>query len=583
MNAGQTTITRLAEGEKPGSTDNPSPDPTSGELRDAAGLAEKIVLAVKNRSLYPESHAIVLKSCREAHERLLFFAARYGAFVLGVEKDHFHYRGREVSRRGKIHGDLAYKCFRDGIEYFVFSEDLVLDEIVVFTGILGRRSMMEEDGEGDIVTDMWEAALGGIKYIVNDNLWKNEPMLDLSALKIVPETRDCPPPGASPSFSGTESPEFSPGVGNGDIAEIWTLTPKEQEITKRMVVRENNRIFDRDVFDVLLLILAEQRQKEDFSVVLDVFAESFRRSIGRCEFALANRFLFNLQGIYEKYRSGRHWALPLLDDFWLAISSPRILAPVSGCLSAGRNIAPGLLKDLESMLSRLSPESILTLLPMAADQRSVPVRNHINRAVFRLASRDPRPLYQLAKSASPPVARQALMNLSRLGKNDHLSIILECTRSGDVLLRRVAVKALTRLEGPVAEHVLPFAGDADDIIRKTAFNFLVRRGGVETETCLIDYLGKLQASPANGDSLILLYGVLGRIGSKQALDFFIQRLFRSPWRAGKTRAIHRRGAAAGLLEHRDPEAAAGLARAAKSLWPTIRRPARSVSKKGENA
>lgn len=535
------------------------------ELQGALQVADKLVLAVQNITLYPENHAISRRSLEDAFETLERFIRRYGSFVAGVEKSHLQYKGKDISRKSRFHEELAYKCFRDGIQYLVFSEGMDIEEFTGFVKIVSRRKLMEEDDEGDIVTDMWEARLTGIKYATNDNLWKDEPLLDLTGLPVAGKKAVASGMNAGLVLAGNED-RIRP-----DKQDLWRLSAEDVEMTRRMVEHEDTRSFDQDLFDVFLMILKEQRDKEDFSGILGLILECFKRTLTRCEFESAGRFLRNIHKVYEKYRVDNHWALPLLDDFLMMISSPRILKSLPDCVKDNRMRDAGRLKDLEKMLGSLSPESILTLGPMLFDVSSPAIRNHMNRAVMRLASKDPRPLYQLARSPSPALARQALMNLSRLGKTDHIPIILECAESEDVLLKRVAVKALTMIDPPPYAHALPFVFDADRIVQQTIFQFLIRTKIAETEAVLIHYINTTRFSPDHRASVILLYEALGRIGGKEALCFFKTRLFARPWRFGRVHAVHRRGALTGLMQQQDPEAAVLLQRASKSLWPTIRR------------
>lgn len=545
------------------------------ELRDAEQVAGKLVHAIRNISFYPENHAIAKRSIEEAHETLASFIGRYGNFVVGIEKSHIHYRGRTLSRKDQFHKELAYKCFRDGIEYLVFSDGVGRDELRRFVDIVSRRSLMEDNTEGDIVTDMWEARLGQIKYTVNDTLWENEPLLDLDDLKV---GRESPAESQAVSDVPADGEEAAADSIDADLQRLWQLTPEEIEVTRRMVREENNRSFDQDVFDVFLLILEEQKEREDFSNVLEVIIECFQRTLIRCEFDAADRFLGNMRHIYERYRVEHHWALPLLDDFLMMISSPRILKPLNDCLAEINENDARLLKRFESMLGRLAPESILSLIPMFVKLSSPRIRNHLNRAVMRLAERDPRPLYQLAKSDSTPLARQAIMNLSRLGETDHIPLIMKCAASEDVLLRQVSVKALTRIEPPPYEKILPFVLDADDIVRKTVSDFLIKRGDKEAVPALIDYISSTRFSSAHASSVIMLYEALGSIGSAEAFDFLKKQLFDRPWRIGTLPALHRQGALAALLQQQNPEASVQVGRAAKSPWPTIRRAMTNLSR-----
>jgi hypothetical protein len=540
---------------------------TVEELRDAAHVADKLILAVRNISLYPTNHAIAQKAIQETFEWLVLFIERYGTFVVGIEQSVLNYKGRELPRKNSYHKSLAYACYRDGIQHIVFSKNISFDAIEKFIRIVSRRSLMEDDAEGDIVTDMWEARLAGIKYAVNDDLWENETLLDISSLKTRAKT-----PGRREGLTGTAvvvDDSCTDAVDTRDRS-LWKLSPEEMESTRKMVFEENHRTFDQDVFDVFLLILEEQREKEDFSNVLDIIIECFKRTLARCEFAPAGRFLLKIRRVYEQYRADNYWALPLLDDFLMMISSRRVLQPLAGCLKSRDHLDAVMLKDMESMLRRLSPECVLFLGSLQPEV-SLPVRKHLNRAIMHLAAIDHRPLYQLAKNPSAPVARQAIINLSRLGKTDHIPVILEAAANMDIRLKRVAVKALTKINPPPYRKILPFILVDDEIIRQTIYHFLARKGDADTENLLIDYISQEKFSLHHQPSVILLYRRLGSIASETTFEFLKNRLFGMPWWPGKKRFIHRLGAAAGLRQHEGPDAYKQLKKAANSFWPSVRK------------
>ena len=544
------------------------------ELRDAAQVGDKLVLAVKNLSFYPDNHAIASQSVKEAYAMLASFVDQYGSFVVGVEKTHFHYRGRNVFRNSERHRELAYKCYRDGIQFLAFADNIRHDDYESFIKIVSRRSLLEDSTEGDIVTDLWEARLGGVKYSINEELLEKEALLDLSSLSVSGKTPEKRAPTADAAIREDDN-----GVIEIDekVARLWELSPEELAVTRQMVNDENQRTFDQDVFDVFLVILGEQRNREDFSSVLTVIIECFKRTLSRCEFSLVDRFMLNFNNIYERFRLGNHWALSLLDDFLMMVSSPRILGSLPGCLNKLSDRDTDTLRDLESMLKRLSPESIVSMGPMTLRISSATIRNHVNRAIMHHASKDSRPLYMLAKSDYPAVAGKAIMMLSRLGKTDHIPIIMECAGSDDVFLRRASVKALTMIEPPPYKHILPFILDEDATVQEAVGHFLALKSDGGAENAIMEFIRTRQFSPEHINQVAMLYKALGRAASSLALDFMVKQLFGSPWRLGKLRSIHRQGAVAGLLQHPGEKGAMAVRKAQRSPWPTIRRSCANIS------
>ena len=154
----------------------------------------------------------------------------------------------------------AYQMYRDGIELLEFHQGITRDELQKFLQILRHHSHSRSQEESDIVTDLWEADLSAITYETTDVFWKDEPVIDFSATRVV---------DTSLTSVVLQSDEGSSTVSISEmVAEfgMFELTPEEIQQTVLMVHDEENRNFDGDIFDVLLVILKEQRKEDDFAV-----------------------------------------------------------------------------------------------------------------------------------------------------------------------------------------------------------------------------------------------------------------------------------------------------------------------------
>ena len=78
------------------------------------------------------------------------------------------------------------------------------------------------------------------------------------------------------------------------------------------------------MFDILLIILNEQNDKEDYTAVLDLVRECFEHTLARGEFSDGLTFLDNLGPIYARYQKEGFWAQAHLDDFYLIISGKHL-------------------------------------------------------------------------------------------------------------------------------------------------------------------------------------------------------------------------------------------------------------------
>ncbi len=537
----------------------------SGELKAARAVADKLILAVKNTSFYPADHAVVSDSLSGLYAAFSAFVSQFGPLVLEVYKTHLEYQGQQLGPGTELHETLAYTCYRDGIQYLSFTENLDISELGSFIRILSHRRLLEEENEGDMVTDLWEAGFSHIRYATNNRLWQNETLLDISRLKV---TGNIVNQSGHPEMATEENVPHDPA--------LWRLGPEELNATRRMVEEEELRHFDQDVFDIFLVILREQRDREDFVMVLDIIRQCFGRTLSRGEFRSAGRFLANLGRIRQQYDITHHWALPYLDDFLLVVSSPKDLSALLRSLLKFNERDTETLRDLNYLLVRLSPEGILALGQMLLKIRSGPVRRVITGAIRELSTKDPRPLYQLTRNESSAIARQAVAILGRLGKREHLPVILETTRSFKPSVRIAGVEALLFYDPPEYERLLPFMLDEHEQVRQKVFTFLAGTRRTDAEAALLLFLQREPFNVTQRLPLLLLYRALGCCGSEHSLGFLRKQLMARPWGINKVRSMHRQGAALSLMAHAHPDASGILKKAAKTIWPAIRRASRNA-------
>ncbi|MCF8036775.1 MAG: hypothetical protein K9K62_07875 [Desulfobacteraceae bacterium] len=553
--------------------------PGKNQVHEAEQIVTRLLLAAKNLNLYPDDHAISRRSLRDLHEQLTAFINRYGDLSLEVFKTHLEYEGRQLLPGTDPEQNLAYLCYRDGIQWLIFSEGISATELEEFLKIINTHQVMEEETQGDIVTNLWEADLFNIQYRTNEKIWQNEPLLDLSSLDTAPRGE----PFAA--ATGPESVESTSAIDE----ELWRLAPEEIEKTQRMAAREESRDFNEDVFEVLLVILAEQRAHQDYAHLLEIIYECFVDELAKGDFPRICGFLQNFHATRRTYEADGHWALPYLDDFLHKISGPHGLVPLNTYLTKTYTQDSKQLEALKEMVGLLAPESILSIGPTLPKVQSSDARQAIVSALAGLAKTDLRPLIHLFRNSQTAVAAEAIVVLSETitllsetRSKEALAVLLEASRSDADSIRKSAVFALTKHENAeVYPRLIPFFGDSNAAIRKMAFRFFSRQRSPEAETALIKRIKKNDFTRKDAAFLQILYQALGYCGSREIVDFLRNRLFARPLRIGKVQALHRAGAAMALRRMEAPEAGALLEKASKSLWPTIRRATRRAKEAGD--
>ena len=541
------------------------------QRQEAKAAVDKLILAAKNIAFYPEYHAVSQKSVTDCHDHLKTYTDKYGAMVLEVKKNELLFQGIPVYRETDKANNLAYLWYRDGIQWISFTEGIEYTEVRAFLNILKTQRMFEEENKGDMVTGLWEAGLLHIKYSTTNLIWKNEPLLDLHALKVTGESG----PADQAETAEEEAAVQSIATQLRDKALI-RISPEEIRATRRMVREEETRNFEQDVFDVLLVLLNEQQDSEDFATVLDIIRESFKRTINQGEFEPAYRFLTQLNRIRENYRHSGTWALAHLDDFLLMISGPQVLSGLKELLSGLKSRDISQKAALEQLLLQLKPESVMSIAQLLPEIKDKDLRSRLLGVMKQQGEADLRPLIHLARQSRTEIRQSAVFVLGLIPDEDAIPIILEACHADETPLRKTGVQALTRQSTAAYEDVIAFIKDPDSEVRQIVYNFLAQNTNPELPGIILKYLEKAPFSVKEEHSLLLLYQALGQCAKGSPPAWLSYQLMARPWRLGKLRRIHRLGAALALALSASPEAEQTLEKAAKSIWPTLRRAVRQA-------
>jgi len=543
------------------------------EIQAVENVISKLVLAVKKTNMYPENHSVSREAIEELARSVDAFTEHFGDLVLEVLEKGFRYKDCSVDTVAGS-GDVAYRCYRDGVEWLTFAQGMGKGELKTFVNILNAHRIIGDEDEGDIVTSLWEAGLTHVHYYTGNAVWRDEPVLDLTRFRVRgrPERE-----GVSAQARGS-MPEARSVLERAREKYLWQLTSEEMEQTRRMVQEEESRDFTRDIFDVLLVVLEQQRNEEDVTNALDIIRESLEKALSKGQFRSTCRFMGQFHRIREKYAQEGQWVLAHLDDFLVAISGSRVLSSLQGYASRYQGEDPDQLEYMRKTLVQLLPESIEALGSILSGVSSRAVGNALRSAMRGLAEKDVRPLARLARNADPGIAKQAIAVLSQVSDEQVFPCLLEATRSDDASVRRVAVKALTRRGIPDYHEVLPLLADPDDVVRGLVFDFLVTSREPETEERIARYIRQREFSQKDARFLLTLYRLLGRCGSLRSKEFLGERLFSEPSRMWGVRAVHRRGAAMALALLGEAEADRLLRKASSSLWPSRRSAVRKARK-----
>lgn len=517
-------------------------------------IIDKFMLSLRNYELYPEHHAVTQASVTDCMEILSDYLEAGEPLSLTISEGQILHDDAVVFQADPGEENPAYQMYRDGIESLVFHQGMNRDEFQRFLKILRHHSVSRNKEESDIVTDLWGEDFSCISYETTDVFWKDEPVLDFSSVRVIDaDTLSAPEPSNEESRSASIS-EIATEPG------MFELSPEERKQTAQMVHEEEHRNFDVDIFDVLLVILKEQREEDDFAVVLDIIAESFQNALERAEFSSAIRFFRKLEEVEDIYRENPIWAKPHLEDFKLIISSNQVLASLNKAwpnIDAGN---PAQLDDLQTVLTSLLPLAIHSLCPMIQQVASPVIQRQLIESVTLLAEKDGRPLRKLLAHPDKNVVQNAVFILGHIPGEEETRALQSMLRTATGTLRHEVVKSLAKQKPVLAEVLLPLVNDSDSAVRKIVITRLGSERNAQSEDYLIDSINHLKFTKKEIGALMKLYRTLGGCGSATAVPFLKKQLSRRSLFARKVAAAHREGAALALGLLKLPEAESILAK-----------------------
>jgi hypothetical protein len=550
---------------------------TAQELQAVEAVIASFIMAAKNYSMYPESHAACQNSLQTVNSRINAFIENYGDLKFEVTKDRLLYRSETVQQDDPKTGELAFPLFRDGIEWLEFKQGLELFEISGFFKIYNDYKMLQEEAEGDLVTAMWEMDFPHLQYEATDVLWKAETLTDFSTFNVT--DREIPDAVMQEQADddrqdGADTPEdqdagASLALSTMDVS-IWQLTPEESQILSQMVAQEERQLGTQDVLDVLELILRTQNQPEEYSVILEFIKEEFKNALAQGDFQIALEFLESLQQSYKDCKIEKPWARPLLDRFFINISGSQVLAVLKEVLPSFDTQDTDRIKVFRRLFLRFPPAAITALAPLLLEKLSMPVERQLMEIIGSLALKDIHPLKQLLDRPEETLVKKLVFILGHIKGKKSEQILLRMTRHESAWVRLEAFKALTRRDVNMTDKLFPLIDDPVLPIRRIIWEYLKDHQDLETGNLIRNYLDHKKIRREDHEQILNCYKTLVHCDSRGFVPFLRESLISHALDFSFDRSVRRWGAALALLELDTEEAQEVLERASKSLIPSIR-------------
>ncbi len=564
---------------------------TSQKIRDVKSIIISLLMAAKNHTMYPEHHVVYKESLRKVISYMDAFLKKHSDLKLDVEKNQLLFEEEPVYRDDPKTGEWAYPLYRDGIQWLEFQAGLELGEISEFVKIVNQYRKLQEEPKGDLVTALWEKDFPHLQYAATDILWRADTVKDFSTFNMIDHGESAAGnhgvEGAA--FQGTEGIQEavhddmhdSTDTAMGQRREadinlavtnrtIWEMTPEELQHIEEMVAEEETQKNTEDVLDVLQLILMDQSEKEDFSIVLEFIKEEFKNTLAQGEFRIAHDFLENLKKACQSCKSEKPWVESLLNRFLSDITDVEVLGVLKDVLPSLEKQHVDQVTVFRKLLLNLPSSAVTVLGPMLLENISASLERQIMEIVGSLAIKDIQPLERLLDRPEEALVKKLVYILGYIKKERAVQILIKMTGHPSSWVRMEALKGLKRRNKNMVNELLPLINDPVLPIRRMIWDHIEAHQNEDTGELILDFLEQRKIFYRTDKQILNCYRALGRCGTLRSIPLLRQTLLGQTWQFNSERSLRRRGAALALLELNTEEARNVLNDASRSLFPNIR-------------
>jgi len=564
---------------------------TSQKIRDVKSIIISLLMAAKNHTMYPEHHVVYKESLRKVISYMDAFLKKHSDLKLDVEKNQLLFEEEPVYRDDPKTGEWAYPLYRDGIQWLEFQAGLELGEISEFVKIVNQYRKLQEEPKGDLVTALWEKDFPHLQYAATDILWRADTVKDFSTFNMIDHGESAAGnhgvEGAA--FQGTEGIQEavhddmhdSTDTAMGQRREadinlavtnrtIWEMTPEELQHIEEMVAEEETQKNTEDVLDVLQLILMDQSEKEDFSIVLEFIKEEFKNTLAQGEFRIAHDFLENLKKACQSCKSEKPWVESLLNRFLSDITDVEVLGVLKDVLPSLEKQHVDQVTVFRKLLLNLPSSAVTVLGPMLLENISASLERQIMEIVGSLAIKDIQPLERLLDRPEEALVKKLVYILGYIKKERAVQILIKMTGHPSSWVRMEALKGLKRRNKNMVNELLPLINDPVLPIRRMIWDHIEAHQNEDTGELILDFLEQRKIFYRTDKQILNCYRALGRCGTLRSIPLLRQTLLGQTWQFNSERSLRRRGAALALFELNTEEARNVLHDASRSLFPNVR-------------
>ncbi len=573
-----------------------SEGPSAATLKAAREAVAALATAAKSFTLYPTGHVMAQKQISTLDQALAHFFEAAPELHLEISREGLTYHGNRLYQPLPADDPLLPPLLRDGFLWIAFQKGVDQHQLAFFLEVVNRYRILVDEPEGDLVTELWQADLKQIRYEAVEEFWDVKPQFDFSHFRVWPDEDIAGlegPPESAPSNEAQEPDEPSESIADGGTPagrcratvqiersatrrDLLRLSEKEKAQLQNQIEALETKDNTAVVRQILLFTLAQQTEITDFKQFLEVlhdllFDQLYHRQAGH--------FHELLRGVRLLQKNTRiDWQRKAVNDFINRLSSHSAWTGHTQFFGELYTLTATEQQHTTRFIHLMSPAFIAVLAPELNRVRGTVLHQKLVVAAAKLASRNFQVLERCISGSDEATLRQVVMILGEMSGERVEALLKRLGRHPSGAVRETAVKTMLAKTATPMELLAHYLADSHPGVRTAALDYISRTRDPSAEAVLRNYIQNDPTVEQDDDHLIACYKALGRCGSQATIPFLEACLLN---RSGGGLLqfggnVHRLGAAVALRQCPGERAKQILAKAAKSLFPAIRKASRKA-------
>lgn len=504
-------------------------------LAQAKDLLNTFIKALKAYRLYPPENPTVQGLKEQVYQKFQSFLNVHHSLILKIGESDISFKDVTLYENRDLKNSLAFLFYKDGIRELRFLEGLEDWEIQDFLDILKQSETLNQL-EDDLTTLMWEKNFVHISYVAADIFLEEMPTVIPESPAQFREKLNVEPisPSTAADF-GEDDPEIDfyesfqkmrNTSSTLDNRSVYFLTPEELEGLRKEVEMEIAPSSVFNVVDILLEILALEKDPPPFQNTVQVLQKILDALISLGEFKKAADLLTRLNIILNTYEL-MDWQAKIIQQILVNAGEELRIEKIGKIIDKGEGVN---LEEVSSYLLLLRPNAIAPMIKVLGELDNSKARRMLCEVLVELGKNKVELIAPHIEDHRWFLVRNIAYILGRIGKEISLPYMQKALSHNEPRVRREAVQALSNIGGsqviPLLEKAL---SDDDPRIRSTAALNMARVGRKMSLPILLKIIQSKEFTKRDAAEVKAFFDAVGSIGDNEAIGPLKKLLEQRSW------------------------------------------------------